>query len=101
MTPGPGTHIQADAVENNILKVESIRKDIEFFKRRCEGLVARFEASEIVSERMRLADEYSRALEQVETQQLLLELLERREGERGVAVPSLERRAPDPGPAGC
>jgi len=101
MTPGPGTHVQVGGMENNILKVESIRKDIEFFKRRCEGLAEQFEASEIVSERMRLADEYSRALEQVEAQQLLLELLERQEGGRGVAAPSLERRAPVPSPAGC
>jgi hypothetical protein len=58
---------------------ETIGKEIEIFERRCEGLTAQFEAAEGVGERMRLADEYGRALRQLESSQLLLSLVERQE----------------------
>jgi hypothetical protein len=61
------------------LTSDSIRKDIEIFERRCEGLIAQFEASESVGERTRLADEYGRALRQLESSQLLLSLVEKQE----------------------
>jgi hypothetical protein len=58
---------------------ETIRRDIEIFERRCEALIAQFEAAEGVGERTRLADEYGRALRQLESSQFLLSLVERRE----------------------
>jgi hypothetical protein len=61
------------------LTSDSIRKDIEIFERRCEAVIAQFEAAEGVGERTRLADEYRRALRQLESSQFLLSLLERRE----------------------
>ena len=58
---------------------ETIRKEIEVFERRCEALIAQFEAAVGVGERTRLADEYGRALRQLESSQLLLSLVERQE----------------------
>ena len=58
---------------------ETIRREIEIFERRCEALAAQFEAAEGVAERTRLADEYGRALRQLETSQFLLSLVEKQE----------------------
>jgi hypothetical protein len=64
-------------MESAAHRIETIRKDIGVFQHRCDELIAQFEAAEDVVERTRLADEYGRALRQLESSQLLLSLVEK------------------------
>jgi hypothetical protein len=69
------------ALASSRLRSEILRKDVELFQHRCDSLVSRFESADSPEEKTRIADQYSRALNQLETSALLLELVERLERE--------------------
>lgn len=73
-------------MESSPLRSETVRNDLEVFQRRCDSLIAQYEAADSPDEKTRIADEYSQALKQVETVTLLLELVERMERQKNHAV---------------
>ena len=75
-------------MESATLRSETIKKDIEVFQHRCDMLTSRFETAEGVTEKTKLADEYGRAVKQVESLQFLLELVERQERARAYSPSS-------------
>jgi len=58
---------------------EALRVRVKSTQLRCESLTFQFEAAALPSEKTRIADQYSHALKQLESLQLLLELVERQE----------------------
>jgi hypothetical protein len=69
----------------HLLRIRTLRKQIEMSRRRCDALAIRFETAKTTTQKAKIARAYDNALKKTHARQLLLELLERKERESGGA----------------